>query len=183
MAATPGKPSFGPLLFDANEVEDAHSDDVNGVEDAHSDGQDHTVPRRRGEHERPEQERSGHAQIKAWLDKLTARSTPGEELGEPPDLHALIMDGTITLDDLQQYEYELKAAMDALHIARAKSEHDRDTQIMMIADKVVTAARRTGDAKLLAAYEQTIKYSREVARTRAKQAAQEAVRERIARGR
>jgi hypothetical protein len=183
MAATPGKPSSGPLLFDVNEVEDAHADGVNEVEDAHADDQDNTVPRRRGEQERSEQERSGHAQIKAWLDKLTARSTPGEELGEPPDLHALIMDGTITLDDLRQYEHELKAAMDALHIARAKSEHDRDTQIMMIADKVVTAARRTGDAKLLKAYEQTIKYSREVARTRAKQAAQEAERERIARGR
>ena len=182
MAATPGKPSSGPLLFDVNEVEDAHADDANEVEDAHADDQDNTVPRR-GEQAQPEQERSGHAQIKAWLDKLTARSIPGEELGEPPDLHALIMDGTITLDDLRQYEHELKAAMDALHIARAKFEHDRDTQIMMIADKVVTAARRTGDAKLLEAYEQTIKYSREVAKARAKQAAQEVERERIARGR
>jgi hypothetical protein len=33
----------------------------------------------------------------------------------------------------------------------------------------VAAARRTGDATLLAAYEQTIKHSREVARTRAMQ--------------
>lgn len=69
------------------------------------------------------------------------------------------MDGTITIDDLRQYEHELEAALEALHIARAKHEHDRDTQIMMIADEVVAAARRTGDATLLAAHEQTIKYS------------------------
>jgi hypothetical protein len=42
----------------------------------------------------------------------------------------------------------------------------------MIADKVVAAARQTGDATLLAAYEQTIKYSREVARTRVMQVGQ-----------
>jgi integron integrase len=57
-----------------------------------------------------------------------------------------------------------------------RHEHDRDTQIIMIADKVVAAARRTGDATLLAAYEQTIKHSREVARTRAMQIGQKSAR-------
>jgi hypothetical protein len=165
MAAIPGKPSFGALLFDVNEVEDELTDDQDGA-----------APRPHPEQERPEQERSGYAQIKAWLEKLTGRSTPGEDLGEPPDVHAIIMDGTITIDDLRQYEHELEAALEAQQIARAKHEHDRDTQIMMIADKAVAAARRTGDATLLAAYEQTIKYSREVAKTRAMQAGQKSVR-------
>lgn len=163
MAVIPGKPAIGPLLSDASEVEDDPTDD-----------QDSAASRGL-----PEQERSGHAQIKAWLEKLTARPIPGEELDEPPDLRALIMDGTITIDDLRQYEHELEAALEAQHVARARHEHDRDTQIMIIADKVVAAARRTGDATLLAAYEQTIKYSREVARARAMQA----VRERITRAR
>jgi hypothetical protein len=153
MAAIPGKLSSGPLLFDADEVEDELTAD-----------QDSAAPR-----PRPEQERSGHARIQEWLEKLADLSTPGEEVGEPPDLRALVMDGTITIDELRQYEHELEAALEALHIARAKHEHDRDTQIMLIADKVVAATRRTGDATLLAAYEQTIKHSREVARTRAMQ--------------
>jgi hypothetical protein len=156
MAAIPGKSSSGPLLFDENEVEDELAAD-----------QDSAAPR-----PRPEQERSGHAQIKEWLEKLADLSTPGEEVVEPPDFRALVMNGTITIDDLRQYENELEAALEALHIARAKHEHDRDTQIMMIADKVVAAARQTGDATLLAAYEQTIKYSREVARTRVMQVGQ-----------
>jgi hypothetical protein len=165
MAAIPGKPTSSPLLFDKNEVEDEPAVD-----------QDSAAPRPRPEPERPEPEQSGHAQIKEWLGKLRDPSTPGEELGEPPDLRALVMDGTITIDDLRQYEHELEAALEALHIARAKHEHDRDTQIMMIADKVVAAARRTGDATLLAAYEQTIKHSREVARTRAMQIGQKSAR-------
>jgi hypothetical protein len=115
----------------------------------------------------------GPAQIEAWLKKVTDLSRSGEELGEPPDLAALVLDGTITIDDLRRYEHEIEAALKALQVARAQNQHELDTQIMMIADKVVAAARRTGNATLLAAYEQTIKYSREVARTRAMQGGQQ----------
>ena len=161
MAEIPGKPAFGPVLGDVNEIEDELTND-----------QDSAAPRPRPEQERPEQERSGHAQIEAWLNKITDLSRSGEEQGEPPDLAALVMDGTLTVDDLRRYEHEIEAALEALQVARAKNEHDLDTQIMMIADEVVAAARRTGNATLLAAYEKTIKYSREVARTRAMQAGQ-----------
>lgn len=159
MAAIPGKPSPGPLLCAGDEVEDDPTKDRRSA-----------APQRCSEQEPPAQGRPDRAQIEAWLEKLTGRSKSGEELGEPPDLYALVMDGTITIDDLRRYERELEAALEAEQVARAKLEHDRDTQIMLIADKVVAAARRTGDATLLAAYEKTIKYSREVARRRATQA-------------
>lgn len=46
---------------------------------------------------------------------------------------------------------------------RKKLEHDREHDIGLIVDVVTSTAQRTGDTALLAAFEQTIHYKRQIA--------------------
>lgn len=108
-----------------------------------------------------------------------ARSVParGEEAGVSPRVHARIVESTAKIGTLAVHERELAKALEVVRETRKKLEHDREHDIGLIVDVVVSTAQRTGDKALLAAFEQTIQYKRQIAakgvQTRRKNAAAE----------
>ena len=98
------------------------------------------------------------------LDEL-GRSVParGEEAGISPRVHARIMQSTATIEALAVHERDLSKALEVVRETRRKLEHDREHDIGLIVDVVVSTAERTGDTALLAAFEQTIQYKRQIA--------------------
>lgn len=112
------------------------------------------------------------------LEEL-ARSVPtqGEEAGISSRVHARVVESTRTIETLAVHERELAKALEVVRETRRKLEHDREHDIGLIVDVVMSTAQRTGDSALLAAFEQTIHYKRQIAakgvQTRRKNAAEE----------
>lgn len=98
------------------------------------------------------------------LEEL-ARSVParGEEAGISARVHARIVESTATIGTLAVHERELAKALEVVRETRKKLEHDREHDIGLIVDVVTSTAQRTGDTALLAAFERTIQYKRQIA--------------------
>jgi hypothetical protein len=120
--------------------------------------------------------RSQQEGLPRMLDEL-ARSVParGEDAGVPPKVYARIVESTGTIDTLAQHERELEKLTEVVRETRKKLEHDREHDIGLIADIVEATVQRTGDTALRAAFEETIRYKKQIAtkgaQTRRKNAA------------
>lgn len=159
MATVIGKPYSGPIVFNLENVRenliDLNPGALKGL--------------------RAEQE--GFPGV---LEELT-RSVPahGEESGVSPRVHARIVQSTGTIETLAAHERELSKALEVVRETRRKLEHDREHDVGLIVDAVTSTAQRTGDTALLAAFEQTIQYKRQIAvkgvQTRRRNAAEDEV--------
>lgn len=143
MATVTGKPYSGPYNF--------------SIENVREDLIDLQPGALRGL--RAEQE--GFPGVKEEL----ARSVParGEEAGVSPRVHARIVESTAKIATLAVHERDLAKALEVVRETRKKLEHDREHDIGLIVDVVTSTAQRTGDTALLAAFEKTIQYKRQIA--------------------
>lgn len=103
----------------------------------------------------------------------------GESAGIVGTVYSRFVKETTLVDKLRIHEAELEKALEMVRESRAKAEHDRENTVAQIVDSVKSTSARTGNGHILAPFEKTIDYHRQVAvkaaqtRRKNKQAPQE----------
>lgn len=87
----------------------------------------------------------------------------GDAAGVTTEMHDQFVADTQLIEKLRAHEIVLAKALEVVRETLAQKEHDRENTLSHIADRVKSTAQRSGNASILAPFQQTLQYNAQYA--------------------